>query len=339
MSLPSVSVVMPVYNAEKYLFEAIQSILEQTFTDFEFIIINDGSEDSSLSIIKEFMRFDERIVLVSRENKGLIYSLNEGFRLSKGQYIARMDADDISLPTRFEKQVKELSSNESVGVCGCWAEVFGENINSHLWKMPIENSALKSRLLFSVPFIHPSVMLEKKLIQKYNLQYNSKYKNAEDYKFWLDFSKITSFSNIPEVLVKYRYHSESVSRLADSKNEKNRFTIISRIHNEVLSGIEMQASDDELWLQFIVSSNERINKHGVDLYKLKSLFDRVVECNKNNRLFDGNYLDKEISRKYFVACVLILKKHKKINFKLCLNCYFVKGFFVFMARHFFNRKR
>ena len=108
MNTPMISVVMPVYNAEKYLDEAIKSILVQTCKDFEFIIINDGSNDKSLEIIEKYNIQDERIVLINRENRGLIASLNEGIEKTKGRYIARMDADDISLPDRFEKQIEFL---------------------------------------------------------------------------------------------------------------------------------------------------------------------------------------------------------------------------------------
>ncbi|HAS7841575.1 TPA: glycosyltransferase family 2 protein, partial [Vibrio cholerae] len=144
MSSPKISVVMSVYNGEKYLGEAIDSILKQTFSDFEFIIINDGSTDKTLEIIKSYMKKDDRIVLVSRENKGLIVSLNEGLDLAKGQYIARMDADDISIKSRFEKQIEFLDSNPDIGVCGTWVEVFGENIKSKKWKMPTQDPDLKA---------------------------------------------------------------------------------------------------------------------------------------------------------------------------------------------------
>ena len=116
MNNPLVSVVLSVYNAEKHIVEAIESILTQSYKNFEFIIIDDGSTDGSLEIIKSYD--DERIILISRENKGLIASLNEGIEQAKGKYIARMDADDISLSSRFEEQVTFMEMHEEVGICG-----------------------------------------------------------------------------------------------------------------------------------------------------------------------------------------------------------------------------
>jgi len=113
-----VSIVMSVYNAQKYLDEAIESILNQTYSNFEFIIINDGSTDKSLEIIENYAKKDSRIIVINRENKGLIYSLNEGIRKANGKYIARMDADDISLPQRLEKQVEFMEKNKNIGICG-----------------------------------------------------------------------------------------------------------------------------------------------------------------------------------------------------------------------------
>ena len=172
---PLVSVVMPVYNAQKYLNKAIDSILAQTYKDFEFIIINDGSTDNSLQIIKKYQKKDKRIIVKNKKNKGIVAALNDGIKLSRGKYLARMDADDISLPSRFEVQVNFMEKNSKIGVCGTWVEVFGEINKNYLLKFPINNELLKIRLLFSVPFAHPSIMMRRDLVVQYNLQYNKKY--------------------------------------------------------------------------------------------------------------------------------------------------------------------
>ena len=120
-----ISVVLPVFNGDKYLSEAIESILNQTYINFEFIIINDGSTDGSLTIIENYRVKDNRIVVISRENKGLIASLNEGIRIANGGYIARMDQDDLSLPTRLEEQVKFMDSNQ-LDICGTYVQLFNK---------------------------------------------------------------------------------------------------------------------------------------------------------------------------------------------------------------------
>jgi len=121
INMSKVSVIMSVYNGEKFLSQAIESILSQTFIDFEFIIINDGSHDGSLDIIRSY--HDQRMKLISRENRGLISSLNEAISLANGQYLARMDADDVSLPERLARQVSFLDNHSEIAVCGTWAEV------------------------------------------------------------------------------------------------------------------------------------------------------------------------------------------------------------------------
>ena len=138
---------MSVYNAEKYIEEAIQSVLNQTYNNFEFIIINDGSEDNSLEMLKNFLA-DDRIILIDRENKGLVSSLNEGILKSKGNFIARMDADDICLPNRFEEQLNFMKKNSDVGVCGSWIELL-ETFKTKTWKIPCNDQRLKAELLFS----------------------------------------------------------------------------------------------------------------------------------------------------------------------------------------------
>ena len=133
---PLISVVMSVFNTEMYLNKSIESILKQSYKNFEFIIIDDGSTDSSLSIILNYMKKDKRMVLISRENKGLPYSLNEGIDKSIGKYIARMDADDISLSTRLAEQIEFMEKNNEIGIVGTWIEIFGNNISNKISKHP-----------------------------------------------------------------------------------------------------------------------------------------------------------------------------------------------------------
>ena len=161
MSEPVISVIMPVYNAETYVEEAIKSILNQTFEDFEFLIINDGSEDNSLSIINNYASKDNRIKIISREKKGLVFSLNEGIKLAKGKYIARMDADDISVPERFKKQISYLERNSDVDICGTWIETFGRSME--VLKYPVQHDDIKVALLFAFGLAHPSIMAKKTL--------------------------------------------------------------------------------------------------------------------------------------------------------------------------------
>jgi glycosyltransferase involved in cell wall biosynthesis len=201
MSTPAISVVMPVYNGEKYLREAIDSILSQTYTDFEFIILNDGSTDKTEEIILSYT--DPRIVYVKNEdNLQIVKTLNKGIGIAKGKYIARMDADDISLPERFEKQFKFMEENPEVGVCGAWIETFGNQ--SLFWQYPVNHNEIRISLLFYSCMGHPTVMIRNDFRDL--LFYDQNYNKAEDYELWQRLVRITKFHNLPFFLLKYRLH-------------------------------------------------------------------------------------------------------------------------------------
>jgi glycosyltransferase involved in cell wall biosynthesis len=208
---PLVSVLMPVYNGEKYLKEAIDSILNQTYTNFEFIILNDGSTDDSETIILSYD--DSRIVHIKNpENYKLIKTLNIGFSMAKGKYIARMDADDISHPERFAKQVQFLEFNEDYGLVGSGVNLLnGENKRQLLYHT--DYASLKFALAFYCPFIHPSVMLRKEVVKGMDVVFDSNYVHAEDYELWTRLSFITKMANLPEYLLDYRIHDAQISSL------------------------------------------------------------------------------------------------------------------------------
>jgi glycosyltransferase involved in cell wall biosynthesis len=221
MKDPLISVVLPIYNGEKYLNIAIDSILSQTFTDFELILINDGSSDNSLSIAQAYKDKDARIVLLSQENIGLIATLNKGILLSVGQYIARMDQDDISLENRLYEQVKLLKNGNDI--CGChYEEVDASGLIIAEKRVPLTNSDIALCLGRTVPFAHGSVMFKKDKFYKKKLKYgNTPYSNVEDYALWCEmYKKSFVFSNVDQVLFKYRNIDETMTstkrHLADS---------------------------------------------------------------------------------------------------------------------------
>ena len=209
-SIPLVSVVMSVYNGEKYLREAIDSILNQTFKDFEFIIINDGSTDDTLKIIKSYK--DPRIMLTSRENKGLVASLNEGIERARGKYIARMDADDISVSERLQLQVEYLESNPCVGLVGSQVALVGGNgkIINPLISRPVDNKDIRLLLGYGTVITHVAVLFKKELIGKVG-GYDEKYYLAEDHDLWCRMAEVTKVHSLPRVLVYIRTLVEGVS--------------------------------------------------------------------------------------------------------------------------------
>lgn len=208
MKSPLVSVLLPVYNAAEHVQEAIQSILNQTFTDFELLIFNDGSTDESCAIIQNIK--DERIRFFDyTQNSGYIAHLNEGLRLAQGEYIARMDADDIAMPDRFAQQVALLEREPDVVLCGTAVETFGSE--QTVAEVPLTDREIRNELPFHSPMWHPTVMFRKPVIDKYQLCYNEEYMPAEDYKLWYDLSKVGEFRNLPNVLLRYRIHPHQIS--------------------------------------------------------------------------------------------------------------------------------
>jgi glycosyltransferase involved in cell wall biosynthesis len=206
---PAISVVMSVYNGEAYLHESINSILLQTFTDFEFIIVDDGSTDNSLSIIKSFS--NERIVLFSQQNSGLARALNNGIKLAKAPLIARMDADDIALPERLQKQYDFMQEFPDCVACGSWADVIDKDGNyvytreTIVDRIEIKNFFRKSisNKLPSTPFFHSSVMFRIKAFNQVG-GYKEYMRRAQDVVLFNKMSSIGDCYNLPAVLLKYR---------------------------------------------------------------------------------------------------------------------------------------
>jgi glycosyltransferase involved in cell wall biosynthesis len=205
---PKISVVMPVYNAEKYLDESIQSILNQSFVDFEFIIINDGSKDNTKNIIERYKKKDKRIILINNvKNLGLQISLNKGLKVARGKYIARMDADDISLKERFNIQVNYLESNPDIYLIGGSAIVIDEGGNKlgvFLKYDDIIRIAKKLRKVNCI--IHPSIMFK----NTREFFYREKFKTSEDYDLYLRIlTSNKKMTNLPNILIKYRISKKS----------------------------------------------------------------------------------------------------------------------------------
>lgn len=221
--MPKISVIMSVYNCEKYLKYAVDSILNQTYKDFEFIIINDGSTDKSREILESYK--DDRIKLFNNKNKGLTKSLNEAIGYSKGEYIARIDADDIALPERFEKQVKFLDSNPEIVMCGTWADFINEDGEIlREFRRPVTDRDIKREIVFHNPFIHPSVMMRKSVFDKIGL-YDESFRHAQDYELWTRIVTKFKTANIPEKLLRYRLLKEGITQSNNLKIRIDNFRI------------------------------------------------------------------------------------------------------------------
>lgn len=249
--MPKVTVLMPVYNGEKYLKEAIDSILNQTFSDFEFLIINDGSTDNTVGIINSYN--DSRIRLVHNDkNLGLITTLNKGFDLARGEYIARMDCDDVSLPDRLSKQVVFMEAHPGIGVCGTWFEFMdcGQVI-----KWPEQHDAIKAQLFYNTALGHPTVMMRTDVIKRYEFYYDSLYEHSEDYELWIRLSEVTQLSNIPEILLKYRIHPDQISVVSSG----NQQSIVNLIRKNQVEEFHLSPTKEDIQLHLSIVSNKIID--------------------------------------------------------------------------------
>lgn len=199
---------MPIYNGAAFLREAIDSVLTQNFGEFEFLIIDDGCTDASPAIVVSYT--DPRIRLLQNGKRlGLVQSLNKGLDLARGEYIARMDCDDISLPQRLARQVAFMDRHSQVGVCGTWVETIGEPTGD-VWRYPSDPEVIRCQLLFESVIAHPSAIMRRTLFGKARLSYSPLYPRAQDYDLWVRSAKSFALSNIAAVLLLRRVHSQQV---------------------------------------------------------------------------------------------------------------------------------
>ena len=215
MNKSLISVLLPVYNGEEFVKQAIESILNQTYENFELIIIDDGSTDVSASIIQKMV--DKRISFYKQNNQGLAKTLNRAISLSKGKYLARHDQDDLSHPQRFEKQVSFLESHPHHGMVGTWAQILWQEENNHknVITHPAESLILKFGLLLGNPFVHSSMMIRRDVFENVGLYSTDKSRQPpEDYELWSRIARAYEIANIPEYLQIYRATPSSMTRAA-----------------------------------------------------------------------------------------------------------------------------
>jgi glycosyltransferase involved in cell wall biosynthesis len=206
-----VSVLLPCYNSERYISEAIQSILDQTYTHFELLILDDGSTDNTKSIITGFQ--DKRVILLTEnENKGIVYQLNKGIEHAKGEFIARMDADDVSFPERFQKQVEFLENpkNFKIDVLGTDAVSIGSSSKSIIHQN-YRSEQISFMLNFKCPILHPTVLIRRRVFDQ-GKRYPQDYVFAEDYALWRLIDKGDNLAIIPNILLSYRIHDNQTNK-------------------------------------------------------------------------------------------------------------------------------
>ena len=293
---PRVSVLMPVYNGEKYLTEAIDSILSQSFTDFEFIIIDDGSRDNSLSITRDYSSSDDRIVLIeNQQNLGVSASLNIGFRAVRGAYIARMDSDDISAPRRFEVQISFLDAHTDISVCGTWVRYFGD-LNGVV-KHPAAHDEIYARMLFENALAHPSVMLRADSVKKQSLYYDEEVLYAQDYELWSRAVTRVKMANIDQILLNHRVHSHRIGSRKGHEQQAVHGLVQRRLMEKI--GLDIAHQDTRLHHQL---STHHYGNDVKFLSKTRYWLQNISSTNKLSRAIPQEILDAELTNVWARVC-------------------------------------
>lgn len=289
------TIVMPVYNAERYLRDAIECILQQTYRDFVFLIINDGSTDDSESIILSY--HDTRIQYVKNEqNIKLVRTLNKALGMVQTKYVARMDADDISLPTRLEKQIAYMESHPSVGLLGTWCRTIGFDSGQET-RYETTQDAIMFKQLYQIEFVHPTCMMRMEILRRMPVIYDETYLHAEDYDLFTRLSHASYVSNIPEVLHLYRKHENAVSVVYSSEQDLHTMHIRQReFANLGLSVTTQQVADFKALnyqdYQHIVSSDSEI----------QNMLESMYTANISSLVFEEIYLMEKLQSLWFSYC-------------------------------------
>lgn len=280
--MPKVTIILPVRNSVRYLTEALDSIKSQSFQDWDLLAIHEfDSNDGSLELLETYRRKERRIQIIENTEKlGLARSLNLGIQRAEGEYIARMDADDISAPTRLEKQVALMDSTPRIGACGTYQHHFGSEID-WIHKPPITPEECRANFLFDCDICHSTMMLRKKVFIENHLFYDPSYL-AEDYELWTRAVRVTEFTNIPEVLGEYRWEGNNITISKKEKLAKENAIIVA---NALKRNLDLEIPKEDYMLlegwgnPFLAEKNKTKRKKMYQRYQeiLKEIYRKNKE--------------------------------------------------------------
>lgn len=312
---PLVSVILPTYNAAAYLSNAIDGILQQTYRNLELIIVNDGSSDQTATLLGAYT--DPRITVIHQHNLGLPRALNAGIQIAKGKYIARQDADDVSLPERIAYQVAFMEQNSQFALLGAWTTIVSGNVggnafnpdqNERQHKHPTTNGELQVLLLVNNQFVHSTVMIRANCLQKTGIySENPEDYPPEDYDLWLRIAQKYHIANLPKVLLKYLEVPDSISRTKAKVIEKRAQKMSLQAIQSLLSTANLQF-DPKIIYTFIDVANGRLTatsiSQSIQIQRLITIIKRVTILRFSNE-------KSEISK----ACYLLRKQTLKALIK------------------------
>jgi len=314
----SIAVLLPARNAEEYLREAIESILSQTFENFQLIVVDDASTDSTWSIIKRFN--DSRIMRIKlAESKGIVNALNVALRASDSEFVARIDADDIARNDRFEKQVEFLRSHPEVGVCGSSIKMIRGGHSCYVRYPECHNEIVSSLMVYKRSICHPTVMMRRSVLNLHQLQYTDNYRHAEDLFLWHELAHKTKFHNLREPLLAYRVHTEQVSsRFKEEQTIQTRALLMRSLPNYLpslcshtcqdllnLVIFEADKKGDQINLPSLYARMNAINR--ADNLAAPAIFNEALLCKFLETVFKRNL---GLRNTLFVVLTVLCKKPK-----------------------------
>jgi glycosyltransferase involved in cell wall biosynthesis len=286
---------MPVYNTARFIGRAIDSVLSQTFSDFEFLIIDDASKDGTSAVVQQFQ--DQRIRLIHNEsNLGVAQTLNKGLDLAKGNYIARMDADDVCLPHRLERQHDFMQDNPRIAVVGSWVRFTGRYLGS-VGRRPCGAGVVRAALCLGNPLFHPVVMIRSSVLKDNNLKYDPTFSRCEDLDLWSRLSEFGAIDNIPEILLKYHIHGDSVTAMARSTMDDQSLVILKR----ELARFSMDPSSDDLRFHRDIGQAKRLQLR-TDLDNAETWLAGLVKQNAVSGFHRDNDMKVAASFAWFRLC-------------------------------------
>jgi glycosyltransferase involved in cell wall biosynthesis len=316
--MPTLTVLMTVYNAGDYLAECVESILNQTYRDFTLLIIDDGSTDGSGEIAASFRDPRIRLLRLSK-NIGQIAAMNKGLEMIETPLIARMDADDISMPQRFAHQVAYMENHPDTGICGTYAIAF-EGIKRFYYSYPCRSHDIKVKLLFENCLVHSSVMMRRELLDRHNLRYNDQLKHSYDWELWQRAANHFDLANIPEYQVRYRIHEESVTF------RTSRYQIEAAEQLDSVS-LALLGLDDhplrKIHRDVSLDTYKAENRDMEFLSQVGEWFDALREANRIHRVFDGEALNRFLKKRLFVVCTMNTR-----HWRQALTCFMKEGLIV-----------
>jgi len=295
MKVPLISIITPAYNREQYIQEAIESVQNQSVSDWEMLIIDDCSTDETVKVVQQYQAEDNRIILLKNpKNLGISATRNHGLQAAKGTYIAMLDSDDVLLPNHFERHISFFEQYPEIGVIGTWAKHIGK---SNRQFTPEKNDAqLRARSLYRCPMVHSSTMIRHEIIKTHQIQYSEDYPASNDYDFWVKLLPHTKFHNLQEYLVLYRKHDQNIS--VTNRTDQKQFRISSShsaFRNILDWDIEEQAHESifNVLTMAVIKENE--------LPTIEENLQVLLKKASEYPLIDVSYLKKAVFKKFMDA--------------------------------------